>query len=74
MHPNDAEWVANSVDTDQTAPQGAVWSESALFAQAYPRKLGIITVLLKLDNVSQLNNSTMLIAQLTKFKFQSNNC
>ena len=24
--------MANSVDPDQTAPQGAVWSESALFA------------------------------------------
>ena len=27
--------VANSVDPDQTAPLGAVWSGSALFAQAY---------------------------------------
>ena len=33
MHPNDAEGIANSVDPDQTAPLGAVWSESALFAQ-----------------------------------------
>ena len=24
--------MANSVDPDQTAPSGAVWSESALFA------------------------------------------
>ena len=37
MSPNDA----NSVDPDQTAPLGAVWSGSALFAQAYLR---IITV------------------------------
>ena len=35
MNPNDAEGVANSVDPDQTAPLGAVWSGSALFAQAY---------------------------------------
>ena len=50
MSPNDADgmansvdpdqtliWVctANSVDPDQTAPLGAVWSGSALFAQAY---------------------------------------
>ena len=32
MHPKDAARTANSVDPDQTAP-GAVWSESALFAQ-----------------------------------------
>ena len=49
MGPNDADEMANSVDPDQTAPQGmansvdpdqtaplgAVWSGSALFAQAY---------------------------------------
>ena len=33
MSPNDADEMANSVDPDQTAP--AVWSGSALFAQAY---------------------------------------
>ena len=27
--------MANSIDPDQTALLGAVWSESALFAQAY---------------------------------------
>ena len=27
--------MANSVDTDQTAPEGAVWSGSSLFAQTY---------------------------------------
>ena len=35
MSPNDAEGTANSVDPDQTTPLGAVWSGSALFAQAY---------------------------------------
>ena len=35
MGPNDADGMANSVDPDQTAPVGAVWSGSALFAQAY---------------------------------------
>ena len=35
MSPNDADRMANSVDPDQTAPVGAVWSGSALFAQAY---------------------------------------
>ena len=33
MHPEDAEGIANNVDPDQTAPLGAVWSGSALFAQ-----------------------------------------
>ena len=35
MSPNDADGIANSVDPDQTAPLGAVWPGSALFAQAY---------------------------------------
>ena len=35
MSPNDADGMANIVDPDQTAPLGAVWSGSALFAQAY---------------------------------------
>ena len=35
MRPNDAEEIANSLDPDQTAPVGAVWSGTALFAQAY---------------------------------------
>ena len=35
MSPNDADGIANSVDPDQTAPLGAVWTGSPLFAQAY---------------------------------------
>ena len=35
MRPNDADWMAKSVDPDQTAPRGAVWSGSTLFAHAY---------------------------------------
>ena len=38
MSPNDADGIANGVDPDQTAPLGAVWSGSALFAQAYLSK------------------------------------
>ena len=38
MSPNDADGMANSVDPDQTAPLGAVWSGSALFAQVYLSK------------------------------------
>ena len=33
MCPNDPDGMANSVDPDQTAPLGTVWSGSALFAQ-----------------------------------------
>ena len=33
MHAKDAQGIAISVDPDQTAPLGAVWSGSALFAQ-----------------------------------------
>ena len=41
MYPKDAEGIANSEDPDQTAPLGAVWSGSALFAQTYlSEKLG----------------------------------
>ena len=35
MSQNDADGMANSVEPDQTAPVGAVWSGSMLFAQAY---------------------------------------
>ena len=38
MSPNDADGIPNTVDPDQTAPLGAVWSGSALFAQAYLSK------------------------------------
>ena len=37
MRPNDADWMANGVDPDQTA-LGAVWSGPTLFAQAYLSK------------------------------------
>ena len=38
MRPNDAEGIANSVDPEQNDLLGAVWSRSALFAQAYLSK------------------------------------
>ena len=41
MHKKDASRIANSEDPDQTAPLGAVWSGSAVFAQTYlSRMLG----------------------------------
>ena len=43
MHPKDADDMANSVCPGQTAPQGAVWSGSALFAQTYlPQYLEVL--------------------------------
>ena len=36
MHPNGEDRMTNSVDPDQTALLGAVWSGSALFAQTCP--------------------------------------
>ena len=50
MSPNDADGMANSVDPDQTAPVGAVWSGSALFAQAYlSENLGSLRYVLTQD-------------------------
>ena len=41
MDPKDADRISNSVDPDQTAPLGAVWSGSALFAKTcLPVNLG----------------------------------
>ena len=38
MGPKDADGMANSVGPDQTAPLGAVWSGSTLFAKpAWPK-------------------------------------
>ena len=46
MCPKDADGMANSVDPDQTAPLGAVWSGSSLFAHnQFVWKLRNITVI-----------------------------
>ena len=37
--------MANSVDLDQTAPSGAVWSESALFAYAILSETLVLEIL-----------------------------
>ena len=43
MNPKDAARIANIVDPDQTAPPGAAWSGSALFAQTYlSENLGLL--------------------------------
>ena len=47
---NDADGMANSIDPDQTDPLGAVWSASALFAQAYlSENLGLLYLLEIID-------------------------
>ena len=55
MSPNDADGMANSVDPDQTAPLGAVWSGSALFAsliRVYTVCQGISVRKLRITTVS----------------------
>ena len=61
MSPNDADGMANSVDPDQTAPLGAVWSGSALFAQAYlSENLGS----LRYYNLQNLSGLDQLLAKV----------
>ena len=53
MHPKDAEGIENSVDPDQTAPLGAVWSGSALFAQTcLSENLGTLEYMLQKGDFS----------------------
>ena len=53
MHPKDAEGIANSIEPDQTAPVGTVWSESALFAQTFlSEKLGSLRYVINLHDDS----------------------
>ena len=69
MSPNDADEMANSVDPDQTAPLGAVWSGSALFAQAYlSENLG------SLRYASLLTNAPLLLIDrhLKKILYKKN--
>ena len=57
MSPKDADRMANSVDPDQTAPRGAVWSGSTLFAQTcLSKNLGSLRIqtLLTLYNMQYI--------------------
>ena len=55
MHPKDAARIANSVDPDQTAPLGAVWSGSALFAQTYlSENLGSLQYFISLTSIFRI--------------------
>ena len=55
MCPEDTDGMANSVDLDQIAPSGAVWSETTLFPQTcLPENLGsVLSGLLKLTSNSE---------------------
>ena len=44
MHPKDAEGIANSVDPDQTAPLGAVWSGSGSDCSSRSSLIWVCTV------------------------------
>ena len=59
MSPNDADGIANSVDPDQTTPQGAVRSGSActVCPDLSVRKLRKITVNLKTADAVRLSLS-----------------
>ena len=58
MSSNDADRMANSVDPDQTAPLGAVWSGSAQFAQTcLSENLGTLRYSNKLSQTRQLTAS-----------------
>ena len=59
MLPKDADGIANSVDSVQTAPLRAVWSGSAMFAQAYLSKnLGSLRYAFSLSVSSSLFTKT----------------
>ena len=65
MSPNDADGMTNSVDPDQTAPLGAVWAGSALFAQAYLSKnLGLLRYLRHLHE----NKEEIVVVEKPKFE------
>ena len=70
MSPNEADGMANSVDPDQTAPLGAVWSGSALFAQAY-----LSETLGSLQLVNNSKYTTFIIATwATTWQNQQSDC
>ena len=67
MSPNDADGIANSVYPDQTAPLEAVWSGSALFAQAYlSENLGSLRYSLTATRPFWKNQGSDLVCSRTK--------
>ena len=75
MSPNNADGMENSVDPDQTAPLGAVWSGSALFAQiCLSKNLGSLRyyswVIIKREKVfSEISKADIfLLKKVLKFQ------
>ena len=69
MSPNDADGMASSVDPDQTAPLGAVWSGSALFAQTYlSENLGSLRYFVLLQWATPRENVSSRIFDQATFK------
>ena len=69
MCSNDADEMTNSVDPDQTAPVGAVWSGSALFAQiCLPGNLGPLRYYDLDDTKSCLSGNVNRIAMVVEKK------
>ena len=77
MHPKDAAGIANSVDPDQTAPLGAVWSGSALFAQTYlSENLGSLPGMYEISSLASFHSwagwfKSFLVANLQRQVFSS---
>ena len=56
--------MANSVDPDQTAPLGAVWSGSALFAQTFlSENLGSLRYFITVLNTSSNPFTTLFTSE-----------
>ena len=63
--------MANSVDPDQTAPLGAVWSGSALFAQAYlSENLGSLRYSILSENIINFLLFTMIYLSYVNLTIQ----
>ena len=62
--------MANSVDPDQTAPLGAVWSGSALFAQAYlSENLGSLRYIGNIrNNIINIGSPAIIAVIIRKFE------
>ena len=62
--PNNADGMANRVDPDQTAPLGADWSGSALFAQVYlSENLGSLPYFTGEGSISQMGKPVSLYSR-----------
>ena len=73
MSANNADGMANSVDPDQTAPLGAVWSGSVLFAQAYlSENIGSLRYIKFLGKYDFLYENKGIVEIIGWFSFKEN--